>query len=136
MDGFTTAIRKLNKAKDEKLGITWQEKKLDNGTKVRVRDARDRGLSQSEDKLKEDAGEKYAMQILNQARGAILLLDEPDITEDQKERAKNALYQMANEALENIDQLPEKIKNYNADMLAILSKPVVSQAILLVENSH
>lgn len=126
MDGLTAAIRELNKAKDKKLGINWQEQKLENGTKVRVRDAR--GLSASEDKLKEDAGEKYAMQILNQARGAILLLDEPGITEDQKERAKNALYQMANEALENIAQLPERIKNYNANMLAILSGTGITEA--------
>lgn len=126
MDGLTAAIRELNKAKDEKIGINWQEQKLGNGTKVRVRDAR--GLSASKDELEEDSGEKYAMQILNQARGAILLLDEPGITEDQKETAKNALYKMANEALENIDQLPEKIKNYNANMLETLSKARITEA--------
>lgn len=126
MDGLTTAIRELNKAKDEKLGINWQEQKLDNGTKVRVRDARE--VTKDPIILKEDAGEKYAMQILNQARGAILLLDEPGITEDQKEAAKNALYKMANKALEDTDQLPERIKNYNADMLAILSDAGITEA--------
>ena len=102
---FEKAISKMDQLKDAKLGIVWHESSdLGNGTSVLVRDARsvgniDNGL------FKQDAGEKYAMQVLNEVRGGIALLDSDasNLSPDQKEAAKVKLKEVAEYALDQID---------------------------------
>lgn len=102
---FEKAILKMDQLKDAKLGIVWHESSdLGNGTKALVRDARN--LDNIDPELfRQDAGEKYAMQILNEVRGGIALLDSDasNLTPDQKEAAKAKLKEIAEYALDQID---------------------------------
>ena len=69
------------------LGIVWHESQdLGNGTSSLVRDARK--VTTDEALLKVDAPEKYAMQLLNQTRGASDLIDKSDLSPEAKELAK------------------------------------------------
>lgn len=115
MEDLTSAIHALDQQKDNKLGITWHEDDKGN----RVRDARN--VTTDEALLKKDAGEKYAMQVLNETRGGILLLEQSDISEEKKEETKAKLLLVAEAALkDDMDQLPSKIRGYNSALIAVL----------------
>ena len=156
-DGIATgdlsaAIKKLDEIKDNRIGIVWHKKSADlgNGTSALVRDAR--GVTNDLDKLKKDAPEKYAMQILNQTRAAYDLIDKAIITpkgeaasnlnldgsepsEEQireereaKQVAKNKIAFIAKQAMDNIDSLNSKtIKNYNTLMVYALESSGIDQ---------
>lgn len=123
MEDLTSAIHALDQQKDNKLGITWHED--DKGS--RVRDARN--VTTDEELLKKDAGEKYAMQVLNETRGGILLLEQSDIPNDKKEEAKARLLMVAESALkDDIEKLPSKIKGYNSALLGILNQAGIEES--------
>ena len=83
-------LKKLDQIKDNRLGIVWHESQdLGNGTSSLVRDARK--VTTDEALLKVDAPEKYAMQLLNQTRGASDLIDKSDLSPEAKELAKKKL---------------------------------------------
>ena len=121
--GLTAAIRMLDQIKDNKIGIVWHESlDLGNGTKALVRDAR--GVTTNKQDLKVDAGEKYAMQVLNEVRAGIDLIDKAKIGDNDKELAKKKLMHVAQESVrsENIDNLPKNIKQYNTRIVDVLEK--------------
>ena len=90
MGGLTAAIRILDQIKDNKIGIVWHESPdLGNGTKALVRDAR--GVTTDKQALQVDAGEKYAMQVLNEVRAGIDLIEKANIDPAAKELAKKKL---------------------------------------------
>lgn len=116
MEDLTSAIKILDEQKDNKLGITWYEDDKGN----RIRDARN--VTTDNTLLTADAGEKYAMQVLNETRGGILLLEQSDIPEAQKEEGKARLLMVAESALsENMDEFPSKIRSYNNALLDVLN---------------
>lgn len=117
---LSAAIKKLDEIKDNKLGIVWRESQdLGNGTSSLVRDAR--AVTTDQALLKVDAPEKYAMQILNKARGASDLIDKSDLSAAEKELAKKKLMHIATDAMANVDKLGSNtVKNYNTQMLHVL----------------
>lgn len=132
---FSTAIAKMDQLKDAKLGISWHESEnLGNGTKALVRDARN--VTDNVDELKNDAGEKYAMQALNEIRAAIDLLDtkavDESIIDDQKDKTKENLKNLANHVLEQVENDPsslndKSIREINTYILDQLEKTGVDQ---------
>jgi hypothetical protein len=121
--GLTAAIRMLDQIKDNKIGIVWHESPdLGNGTKALVRDAR--GLTIHKQALQVDAGEKYAMQVLNEVRAGIDLIDKAKIGDNAKELAKKKLMHVAQKSVrsENIDNLPKNIKQYNTRIVDVLER--------------
>lgn len=104
-ENFEKAILKLDQLKDAKLGVVWHESSdLGNGTSVLVRDARNADNLDTE-LFMEDAGEKYAMQLLNEVRSGIALLDTyaSDLDLIEKEKAKNKLKEIAEYILDQVD---------------------------------
>jgi hypothetical protein len=117
--GFSEAISLLDEIKDNKLGIIWHKSgDLDNGTEALVRDARN--ITDRSEDLKKDAGEKYAMQVLNLVRASIDLLG--DENDDKTNKSKEKLKDIALGSLENIDSLPERIKEYNSAIVEVLKE--------------
>lgn len=102
---FKTAIQKMDQLKDAKLGIVWHESSdLGNGTSVLVRDARN--IDNIDPELfRQDAGEKYAMQVLNEVRAGIALIDTDatNLSPEEREAAKMQLKEIAEYALDKID---------------------------------
>ena len=128
IDGdLSGAIKKLDQIKDNRLGIVWHESQdLGNGTSSLVRDARK--VTTDEALLKIDAPEKYAMQLLNQTRGASDLIDKSNLSPEAKELAKKKLMHIATDAMANIDNLGSKtVKNYNTQMLHVLESSGIAE---------
>ncbi len=128
IDGdLSGAIKKLDQIKDNRLGIVWHESQdLGNGTSSLVRDARK--VTTDEALLKVDAPEKYAMQLLNQTRGASDLIDKSDLSPEAKELAKKKLMHIATDAMVNMDNLGSKtVKNYNTQMLHVLESSGIAE---------
>jgi len=117
---LTTAIQKLDEIKDNKIGIVWHESAdLGNGTRALVRDAR--GVSTDPTLLKQEASEKYAMQLLNEVRGGLDLIDKSDLPQEAKDTAKEKLMYIAQNGMADIDKLNDKsIKVFNTQMIATL----------------
>jgi hypothetical protein len=126
MGGLTAAIRILDQIKDNKIGIVWHKSPdLGNGTKALVRDAR--GVTTNKQLLKVDAGEKYAMQVLNEVRAGIDLIEKANIADDAKELAKKKLMHVASNSIENIDNLPNNIKQYNTRIVDVLEQTGIEE---------
>lgn len=117
---LTAAIQRLDEIKDNKIGIVWHESTdLGNGTKALVRDARN--VSVDPEVLKQEAGEKYAMQLLNEVRGGLDLIDKSDLSQNAKDNAKEKLMYIAQNGMANIDKLNDKsIKVFNTQMVSAL----------------
>lgn len=113
MEDLTSRIAQLDEKKDRNLGILRNQ-----NDHTIVRDARN--VNKDKRSLKKDAGEKYAIQILNQVRGSILLIETSDI--ENKQEHINQLLGLANQSLTEIDKLPKKIKSYNSAMLTLLAE--------------
>ena len=80
---FSKSVMLLDEIKDNKLGIKWEESNdLGNGTKSRVRDARN--VTTDPDILKSEQGEKYAMQVISEVQAGIAFLDKNVIINDDK----------------------------------------------------
>jgi len=126
MGGLTAAIRILDQIKDNKIGIVWHKSPdLGNGTKALVRDAR--GVTTNKQLLKVDAGEKYAMQVLNEVRAGIDLIEKANIADAAKELAKKKLMHVASNSIENIDNLPNNIKQYNTRIVDVLEQTGIEE---------
>jgi len=125
---LTDAIRMLDEIKDNKIGIVWHEStNLGNGTSALVRDAR--RVTTDPAILKQEAGEKYAMQILNQVRGGLDLVEQSDLTSEAKEAARERLMHVAQTAMKNVDQLNSiSIKQYNTQMVHVLDSAGIEDA--------
>lgn len=125
---LSSAIKKLDQAKDNRLGIVWQESEdLGNGTRALVRDAR----NQTKDPalLRMDAPEKYGMQLLSEVRGAMDLVDKSDLSPEAKKEAKRKLMFVANTALADVDNLgPKTIKDYNSQLVYVLESSGIADA--------
>ena len=79
--------------------------------------------------LPQEAGEKYAMQILNQMRGGLDLIDQSDLPQKDKEDARERLMHVAQTAMKNVDQLnSSSIKEYNTQMVHILDSAGIEDA--------
>ena len=126
---FSFTITKLDQLKDARLGIIWHESEdLGNGTKARVRDARN--MTSDTEALKHDSSEKYAMQILNEVRGGLELINKIDLIPEDKQHAAQKLKFVAQRALEYLEsnQLSEKeIKEFNTVILDTLEKAGIGQ---------
>jgi hypothetical protein len=120
IEDLTNNIAILDEIKDNALGI----KRYTDGENI-VRDASN--VTQDKKLLKKDAGEKYAMQVLNQVRGAILLI-EADGNIQNKEQHISQLLALAENSLTETDKLPKKIKSYNSAMVSILETAGVTEA--------
>jgi hypothetical protein len=121
-NNFAEAIRMFDQIKDSKLGIVWsQSDDLGNGTKALVRDARN--VTLDKEKLKEDAPEKYAMQILNQVRASIDLINiEKKYYPFEKTPIEKGLMDFAIKACDpnTIQTLPKTIKKHNYELIKLL----------------
>jgi hypothetical protein len=119
---LSEAIQKLDEIKDNKIGIVWHESgDFASGTKALVRDAR--GVTSNLSELKSDAGEKYGMQILNEVRASIQLLDQAEITPEKHEIARQKLMFIANNAIENPATLNHKnIRVFNTQIVHVLDQ--------------
>ncbi len=128
------AIQKLDEIKDNKIGIVWHESgDLGNGTKALVRDAR--GVTNNLDDLRNDAGEKYAMQILNGVRAGMQLLDQANLTPDQLETAKQKLMHVATTAVENPSELNDKtVKEFNTQIIHTLEQTGIGTDISVADQ--
>ena len=126
---FSKAVMLLDEIKDNKLGIKWSESgDLGNGTKSRVRDARN--VTNDPVLLKKEQGEKYAMQVLNEVQAAIKLLDGNEIVDVAKtNEARQKLMYLAEKALNNLDKLgPGEIEKYNTQIVSTMEKAGISDA--------
>lgn len=114
---WSKAIIMLDEMKDNKLGIVWHESEdLGQGTRAIVRDARK--VKTDPAKLKQEAGEKYAMQILNEVRGSLDLVDKSDAEPEQKQAARARLEFIAQNAVADIDSLNSKtVKTFNTQIV-------------------
>jgi hypothetical protein len=120
---WSKAIIKLDEIKDNRVGIVWHESSDlgVNGTRAIVRDAR--GVTTDPQKLKKEAGEKYAMQILNEVRGGLALVEKSTSSERQKEDARARLHYIAESAMVNIGSLDSKtIKEFNTQIIYSLEE--------------
>lgn len=136
-ENFEKAILKLDQLKDAKLGIVWHESSdLGNGTSVLVRDARNTDNLDTE-LFKEDAGEKYAMQLLNEIRSGIALLDTDasHLSLLEKEEAKAKLKEMAEYILDQVDSdnisselNSNSVKEFNTAIIDTLEKAGIEDA--------
>jgi hypothetical protein len=126
---FSESIRLLDEIKDNKLGIVWNENNnLSNGTSVLVRDARN--VTKDNNLLKQDAPEKYAMQIINQTRSSYDLIDRAGISEEAKYLNKRKITHIAENALNNMEKLgSSNIKNYNTQMIYVLDSAGINNAV-------
>ncbi len=122
IDDLTDSIKKLDERKDNRLGIVWSE---DPVNKTRIRDAR--GVKPENLLLKEDLGEKYAMQVLNQVRGGILLLENRPKSLAQEEAIAKLLL-IAEKSLTEINELPKSILAYNNAMVDVLKTAGIPDA--------
>ena len=127
---LTAALSKLDQLKDQQLGIKWHESMdLGTGTKVLVRDGRD--VDPNSPLVTSEAGEKYAMQILNETRGAMLLLDQKYPEESpEKEKAKEKLMHLANKLVKDeasIKNANNDIKKYNTVIVNILEEAKIDE---------
>lgn len=118
LDNFSQAIDLLDERKDLAHGIIRTiSEEFESGTSAMVRDARN--VTTDPKILKKDRPEKYAMQILNEVRATINLIDfeskdQSQEKKDKGEEAKEKLLFAAKNALENIDKLDHKsVQNYN-----------------------
>ena len=127
---LTEAVRDLDCLKDHKCGISWHESVGPKGSRVLVRDA-SRQTADDKKQATVDHGEKYAMQLLNQTRGAFLLLDQDSsLDKDKKNQAKRQLMVLAEMALRDdsaINNFGKEIKNYNHALVAILQNTGMKQ---------
>ena len=125
---LTAAIERLDEIKDNKIGIVWHESTdLGNGTKALVRDARN--VSTDPAVLKQEAGEKYAMQLLNEVRGGLDLIDKSDLSQEAKDNAKEKLMYIAQNGMVDIDKLNDKsIKVFNTQMVSALESAGMEDA--------
>ncbi len=114
------AIQELDEIKDNKIGIVWHKSEdLGNGTKALVRDAR--GVTTDLTVLKKEANEKYAMQLLNEVRGGLDLIDKSALDKEVKELAKEKFMHIAQSGMLDIDKLNDKtIKVFNTQMINTL----------------
>lgn len=128
------AIQKLDEIKDNKIGIVWHESgDLGNGTKALVRDAR--GVTDNLDDLRNEAGEKYAMQILNGVRASMQLLDQADLTPDQLKTAKQKLMHVATTAVENPSELnSDSVKEFNTQIIHTLEQTGIGTDISVADQ--
>lgn len=119
---LSAAIQKLDEIKDNKIGIVWHESgDLGNGTKALVRDAR--GVTDSKADLQNDAGEKYGMQVLNEVRAGMQLLDQAGLEPEQLEAAKQKLMHVATTAMEDPSALnSSNIKTFNTQIVHTLDQ--------------
>jgi hypothetical protein len=117
---FTTAIQELDEIKDNKIGIVWHKSAdLGNGTKALIRDAR--GVTTDLTVLKKEANEKYAMQLLNEVRGGLDLIDKSALDKEVKELAKEKFMHIAQSGMLDIDKLNDKtIRVFNTQMVNTL----------------
>lgn len=131
---LSTAIKKLDEIKDNKIGIVWHESEdLGNGTKVLVRDAR--GVTDDLDTLRNDAGEKYGMQILNGVRASMQLLDQAGLEPEQLEAAKQKLMHVATTAVENPSELnSDSVKEFNTQIIHTLEQAGIGTDISVAEQ--
>ncbi|MFK7973712.1 MAG: hypothetical protein AB8B66_02460 [Rickettsiaceae bacterium] len=123
---LTYAIELLDEIKDNKLGIIWHKSSnLGNGTKALVRDAR--RVTTDPKLLKVDAGEKYAMQILNHVRAGMSLLDQASLNPKATQLAQRQLMHIAKNAVGDIDSLDKKVKQYNTQLVHVLEKAGIEE---------
>lgn len=112
---FEVSLQKLDQLKDARLGIVWSESgDLGQGTRALVRDARN--VTSDPTLLREDASEKYVMQVLNEVRAGITLLDTMEIDVVSKQEAKKQLLYVAEHAVDHIDH-PELPKFDSANVI-------------------
>ncbi len=131
---LSTAIKKLDEIKDNKIGIVWHESNdLGNGTKALVRDAR--GATDNLDTLKNDAGEKYGMQILNGVRSGMQLLDQAGLEPEQLEAAKQKLMHVATRAVANPSELnSDRVKTFNTQIIHTLEQTGIGTDISVADQ--
>lgn len=131
---FSKSVMLLDEIKDNKLGIKWEESNdLGNGTKSRVRDARN--VTTDPDILKSEQGEKYAMQVISEVQAGIAFLDKNVIiNDDKREEAKQKLMYIAKKALDEVDSLASgTIEKYNTQIVSSMEKAGISDAFIKLD---
>lgn len=126
---WSKAISMLDEIKDNRIGIVWH--KSDNlgvnGTGAIVRDAR--GVTTDVKALKQEQGEKYAMQILNEVRGGLALVEKSASSEEQKQEARARLNYIAESAMVNMAGLnSSNVKEFNTQIVHSLERGGISKA--------
>lgn len=125
-ENYGQAISLLDELKDNRLNITWKtSENLGNGTACRVRDAR----NTTPDQLSLDAPEKYQMQLINQLRGAVDLINLSDLHNQEKTNSINQLKFVVSQALEDPNIGSSNIRQYNTKMLSVLEDAKIENAV-------
>jgi hypothetical protein len=122
---YGQAISLLDELKDNRLNITWKtSENLGNGTACRVRDAR----NTVPDHLTLDAPEKYQMQLINQFRGAVDLINLSGQDDQAKEDSIEKLKFIISQSLDNPNIGSSNIREYNTKMLSVLEDAKIENA--------
>lgn len=125
-ENYGQAISLLDELKDNRLNITWKtSENLGNGTACRVRDAR----NTTPDQLSLDAPEKYQMQLINQLRGAVDLINLSDQSTQEKTNSINQLKFVVSQALDDPKIGSSNIRQYNTKMLSVLEDAKIENAV-------
>lgn len=125
-EDYGQAISLLNELKDNRLNITWTtSKNLGNGTACRIRDARNLDSSQSS----LDAPEKYQMQLINQLRGAVDLINLSTQSKEEKQDSINKLKFIISKSLEDRNISSHNIRKYNTQILSVLEDAKVENPV-------
>jgi hypothetical protein len=122
---YGQAISLLDELKDNRLNITWKTSgDLGHGTACRIRDAR----NTTPDHLTLDAPEKYQMQLINQFRGAVDLINLSDQNDKAKEDSIKKLQFIISKSLEDPNIGSNNIREYNTKMLSVLEDAKIDNA--------
>lgn len=125
-ENYGHAISLLDELKDNRLNIIWKTSEdLGNGTACRVRDAR----NIRSDQLLLDAPEKYQMQLINQFRGAVDLINLSAQDSQEKTNSINQLKFVVSQALDDPDIGSSNIRQYNTKMLSVLEDAKIENAV-------
>lgn len=123
---YGQAISLLDELKDNRLNITWKTSgDLGNGTACRVRDAR----NTTPDQLTLDAPEKYQMQLINQFRGAVDLINLSGKNEQEKKDSIDKLKFIISKSLDDPQIGSSNIREYNTQMLSVLEDAKIENAV-------
>lgn len=123
---YGQAISLLDELKDNRLNITWKTSgDLGNGTACRVRDAR----NTTPDQLTLDAPEKYQMQLINQFRGAVDLINLSGQNEQEKKDSIDKLKFIISKSLDDPQIGSSNIREYNTQMLSVLEDAKIENAV-------
>ena len=120
---YSQAILSIEEARDNNRSVAWSIAKHADGTEDLIRDARN-----VSGPIPDESPGSFAMQYLNLSRGAELVLDTSDISEDQKKIARMAIRKKAQGVVSMLNSNArktlnaEKTKALNDELCKVLER--------------